>query len=416
MSLNGFAENFGPAVVFEDGYRDRPGADWVARRSTSSTLTIRASGGLRSATLDLSAYGLYKLVDEMGLSIDLDSTVSIPAGEVYSRTYTCFGGLPSVSARDRVRVSGTLVAEGAATTPHKEAELTVVRVALEAVYAAPENPFLDRHVYGVGEQVKFTVTPALADVKLKAVKGDTEDHQTQYDTFGGQSEVDGSAERTYTCPIASTYTPDVTVSYGAVEYRPQMALVEPQLIVTQSATASGWFWPGQVGMGCLRTVNYIGPMDVSFKGVRVAEIPCTNTILPEGWFATTNYTGRLSHDYYAGAGALYSIRDGNYWMVDDAGRDTPYPNWSAGRLTWKIPIGWKRLRYAGDDSTYADTPDYLYHMRENSRPLLIGNREDAYLQVFNIDANGMASVEKFGYRLQRPRLDFSGNIIKTGVQ
>ncbi len=92
MSLNGFAENFGPAVVFEDGYRDRPGADWVARRSTSSTLTIRASGGLRSATLDLSAYGLYKLVDEMGLSIDLDSTVSIPAGEVYSRTYTCLGG------------------------------------------------------------------------------------------------------------------------------------------------------------------------------------------------------------------------------------------------------------------------------------------------------------------------------------
>ena len=242
-------------------------------------------------------------------------------------------------------------------------------------------------------------------------EGDTGDLQTRYDTFGGQSEVDCSAIRTYTCPIASTYTPDVTVFYRSVTHSPSMMVVEPQLVVTRSATATGWFWPGQVGMGCLRTENYIGPMHVSFQGVKVAEIPCESVIPPEGWFASTNYTGSLSHDYYAGAGPLHPITDGNYWMADEAGRDVPYGNWFAGRMTWKIPIGWKRILSDGDDFTHMKNPDFEQWGVASSRPLLIGGSEDSYLQIFKIDENGTASVEKFGHRLSRARTSFQGVVI-----
>lgn len=339
--------------------------------------------------------------------IALPTSKSLEPFETYSATFECEGTEASDSEGD-VEVSGVFVGGGPASVESHSDSTTVVKVELEAVYIAPENSSQNRHVYGVGEQVKFTVTPALADVKLRAVKGDTGDLQTRYDTFGGQSEVDGSAIRTYTCPIASTYTPDVTVFYRSVTHSPSMMVVEPQLVVTRSATATGWFWPGQVGMGCLRTENYIGPMHVSFQGVKVAEIPCESVIPPEGWFASTNYTGSLSHDYYAGAGPLHPITDGNYWMADEAGRDVPYGNWFAGRMTWKIPIGWKRILFDGDDFTHMKNPDFEQWGGGSSRPLLIGGSEDSYLQIFKIDENGTASVEKFGHRLSRARTSFQG--------
>ena len=144
----------------------------------------------------------------------------------------------------------------------------------------------------------------------------------------------------------------------------------------------------------------------------MAEIPCESIIPPEGWFASTNYTGCLSHDYYAGAGPLHPITAGNYWMTDEAGRDVPYGNWFAGRMTWKIPIGWKRLLFDGDDTTLAMGVDYERHMDNGSRPLLIGGREDAYTQFFLIDSDGSSAVEKFGYKLQRSRLAVSGTVIQ----
>lgn len=153
-------------------------------------------------------------------------------------------------------------------------------------------------------------------------------------------------------------------------------------------------------------------MNVSFQGIRVAEIICEDVVPPEGWFASTNYTGRPSHDYYAGAGNLHPIATGNYWMSDEAGRDIPYDNWFAGRLTWMIPIGWLRRMPNGGDPRWTDRPHYERWNDESSRPLLIGGSEDAYLQVFGISADGTASVEKFGYRLERSRWSFTGEVIR----
>ena len=83
--------------------------------------------------------------------------------------------------------------------------------------------------------------------------------------FGGELSVPVGGEHVYTCPAAGT-TPDITISYADAEHRPSMTVVEPQLVVTTNATGIGSFWPGDVVMGTLRTVNCIGPMTVSFRG------------------------------------------------------------------------------------------------------------------------------------------------------
>jgi hypothetical protein len=152
-------------------------------------------------------------------------------------------------------------------------------------------------------------------------------------------------------------------------------------------------------------------MYVSFQGVKVAEIECTNAVPPIGWFGTTNYTGRLFHDYDAGAADLHQIQSGNYWTTDNAGSDRVYNNWFPGSLVWRIPIGWVRRMPEGSDRDLAFEPDRERMWDRTSRPLLIGGSEDAYRQVFEIDADGTASVQKFGYKLERGRWDFTGTII-----
>ena len=49
--------------------------------------------------------------------------------------------------------------------------------------------------------------------------------------------------------------------------------------------------------------------------------------------------------------------------------------------------------------------DCAYEVRfdENSRPLLIGGKIDAYKQIFTITEDGTASVEKHGHTMSRSR-------------
>ena len=153
-------------------------------------------------------------------------------------------------------------------------------------------------------------------------------------------------------------------------------------------------------------------MNVSFQGVRFLEVPCYDVIQPTGYYATTNYTGPLSHNEAAGAGYLHTLKSGNYWTIDEAGRDVPYQNWSAGRLEWKIPIGWKRFQYDGEDFPRANGVDFAKHKDETSRKLLIGNREDMYKQIFEIESDGTAVIRKFGYKLSRSRWRINGTVEK----
>ena len=145
-----------------------------------------------------------------------------------------------------------------------------MQVELEAVYEAPENPCQGRHVYGVGEKVKFKVEPALAEVSITTSKFDVNDGGCAYELFDG----------------------------------------------------------------------------------------CETSV---------------------GGGQ--------------------YPNWEPGRLEWKIPIGWFRIGTDEREFGFAEVAERVRSEGDNSRPLLVGGRSDSYKEVFTIDEDGTAKVEKFGHWL-----------------
>ena len=292
---------------------------------------------------------------------------------------------------------------------------------------AHDNPCQTRHTYGVGEKVDFTVTPSLTAINLRAVKSDITDRTTPYDIFSGivpsavpeagtylqVYDADASAQRVYICP-ATGKSPNITIAFNGVEYRPAMTVVEPSEVVSPTASGSWDIGFGHVGFGNLEVENFIAPFHVSFQGVRVAEIPCDDAIPPTGYFATDNYTGPLTHNADAGAQFQIRVQANNRWRQDSAGSNRVIDNWSEGTLVWKIPIGWLRLQSEGEnDITGVIKCDYESYGNTNSRPLLIGGRADAYTQTFNIDSSGTTTLEKFGWRMTRSRWSFSGTVEKV---
>ena len=411
------------AVIFEDSFLERPGLT-RPRRSTRVRLTVDAYGGSVGGTLALSGVNVGKLFAVTG-GVTLPYSNELAPGETYHATGV-YEGVVASDGADDVVVSGTLTPTYSAYgTLSAEANLTAVKVALAAEYIARDNPCQSRHTYGVGERVRFDATPALSAVNLRAVKGDISDRATPYDTFSGivpsnipeagtylqVYDADASAQRVYICPATGT-SPGITIAFAGVEYKPKMTVVEPREVISPTASGSWNVGFGNVGFGCLRMANYIGPFHVSFEGVKVGEIPCYDAIPPTGFFASPSYTGELTHNVSAGAGQQIKISANNYWRNDEAGRDDAISNPSAGTLVWKVPIGWKRIRYENDPQWRVLTPDYEYDMNTNSRPLLIGGRTDAYTQTFHIDAEGRTTLEKFGWRMTRSRWSLSGTVEK----
>lgn len=122
-------------------------------------------------------------------------------------------------------------------THSDNASMTAVKVELEAVYEAPENPNPSRHVFGVGEKIQFRVTPQISGIMLKTEKLDIGDSNGVYELFDGiTNETDASAPHEYVCPISSNYHPPIRVMLGDVEYCPSIELVEPQLVITPEAS------------------------------------------------------------------------------------------------------------------------------------------------------------------------------------
>ena len=386
------------AVIFEDGYENSPG-EWVSRRSTATMLTISANGGTNGAVLSVSATNLGKLQKNSGPAFPSQS-VSVPA--MQSITYAMnYVGLSASGTADDIEVVATLTDNVTGESTTNDCHATSVRLELAAVWEAPENPCTNRHVYGVGERVRFRTFPESVDTSVQLTRIDTSE-LSYYDNMINPS------ERIYACPIYSA-TPDLKVVCGEAEYRPEMTIIEPQEVISPNAFWDAYYAPclspGSVGGTLLAITNYVGPMNVSFHGIMVSEIPCTHTNMPSGFFATPNYTGQWTHNniFDVGWAMATRIAPNNYWTVDQAGHPGTYNNWSAGRLVWDVPIGWVRMRFDGDDRHGVRTEEHEGVTNENTRALLIGGSQDAYQQIFSISEDGTATIEKHGHTMSRGR-------------
>jgi len=387
------------AVIFEDAYENSPG-EWMPKRSTRTRLNVRATGGPNGGTLTVDTANISKLNKLSGPMLPAMS-VPVPAENSVSYSIVYEAGECSATTND-ISVVATFTENMSGEIYCTTTALTSVKVELSAIYEAPENPCANRHVYGVGEKVRFGFLPENVDVSLSRIRHDDGNPWGMYDQIGPGQILDDNPMTVYVCPISANFIPDISVSCAGVEYKPVLSLVEPQEVICRWAGWDGFCpMPGEVGGMTLVTTNYVGPMHVSFRGILVAEIPCEESSELSGFYASNAYNGQRGHNQNAGAGNAIRIKQGNYWTVDRAGNAHSYSNWSAGRMAWKIPIGWCRLLSDLTDFRSIDEPEYEIKDSVNARPLLFGGRNDLYLQEFSIDDNGTFFIRKFGHTLER---------------
>ena len=393
------------AVIFEDAHLESPGQT-VARRSTGVNLSCTAYGGDNGGTVTFSVDNLGKLTSDGSVSLPITRTLE--PNEVFGVVIALEGAQASASEGDIVARAEFVDALSGEHLIGEPSALTSIKLELQAVYTAPANPCMNRHTYGVGEKVRFIVSPQLSVVGVSTEKQDGTYDGPLYELFDGVEETDASVVRTYVCPISANYVPPIRIVYDDVEYRPCLSLVEPQYVVTKGAdwgenrvdifySGNRKCWPsGMVGAATLVTTNCIGPMNVSFQGIAVSELPCSDEDVVTGCFANGH---ARTHTVNAGAGRAYYIGPGNFWFVDSAGQSAPEPNWTPNStLNWKIPLGWHRKDPQYDDYHGVVTPDYEVGYDAQSRPLIIGQD---YRQCHFIDQSGTFRIDKYGHWISR---------------
>ena len=371
------------AVLFEDEYEDAPGVT-KPRRSTRVRLTIDAYGGAQGGTLWITGMNMDKLIAIDG-DVTLPYSREIPANTAYHASSVYEGVSASVSVND-VTVNGSLLLNGQSTQIDSLAQLTSMKIELQTVREAPSNPSMHRHVHGIGEMVLLNYHPS-GNVSLDLVDA---------------NESGTGSSRLITWGISNVQH-QLTIRLADARYVPMISVLTPNGIEGQRVQSQTFGLPAGVAGGLALVQRYrVHPLNVSFEGLSIEEVPCDEEIPPEGYFVyTATNVFHRSHTRAAKAGVWVTVGSGNILggpdSFDKAGfagslqrrtpegvpTDDPTYGWcTGGSLTWKIPFGWNK-------HPHSLSADPVERFAEETR------------QVFRISANGDFRMEKLGHYAER---------------
>jgi len=379
------------ALLFENAYDDSPGVT-VARRSSPVSLTVEAAGGLYGGTLSFSPQNFDLLTRAAGDALPT-SPVLLTSGTNISSSATYEALAPSDAADD---ISLTVRLEEGGNPPlviDCTIRLTAVELSLTADKFAPENKCPHRHGYGVRERVKAEQRPSYPRVEWRAP-----------DWI-----VTNGSPASLVCPLVATNRGGVVQAcLEDAEYLFDVSVYNPTGVFSRVGEAQ-WFYrprfPGQqIPLGCpgtgMRVPVYVGPMEVSFEGIAIAELVC-NTGTHSGYFDNPLLSASWSHSFGNGAGWYYPVKSGNLWFTDEPqmGLGTNNPPITAGTLCWDIPIGWNEIGTKRGWPCACEIPS------------------DEVEQVFVLESNGTLTLSKFGQWTSRTTNDcrvVNGVIVKQG--
>lgn len=389
--LPGASATFSKRVVFfEDEYENAPG-ETVPWRSTETELDCWAYGGTRGGHVRIEIRGADGLVQYGGSPLPFECDLE-PGEEVtFKNTYRAVR--PS-GGEDAIVVTATFTENETDWSQTTIDKATAVKVTVKPRVLAPENESLFRHKFGIGEIVDCENQPTIESVRWKRNGG------------GNLKESSGACE--YKCPLYAEVN-GFEISGEDCSYVPQTRVVEPLGVLARDAgykiipTISS----GQAGGVLLMLDLYVLPLDVSFSGVKIEEIPDVGGS-HSGYFADTFFMSEWFHGEDQGAGDWFTVFGDNRFLNDEAGFKRALPQfdstghvstigtngWANGNLTWEVPCGWAALGVEkGDDP--------------------VGTFANGARQVMTIDAQGNVEVQKHGNTVQR---EVSGGIILNGAR
>ena len=356
------------AVIFENGYTNTP-EEIIGRRSTATTLTIHANGGLHGGVLMVSGTNLEKLQKNSGPALP-SSSVIVPAGQ--SLTYEIgYVGIGASSETNDIVIAANLVENESGEVHLDAAALSAIRVELESLYAAPKNKDLNRHVYGVREALYYHQYPSDANASWTFFQGDQNIAPVR----------DGRLILPATTNLTSGGNCGFRVVYGNSVYTNAFRFVLPRIEARNPRCNEDIkMVQGEAGWLVLHLDYYLEPSYVSFQGLQLREIPDESGNCPhEGYYDDVSKGGYLSHCALAGAGPWHEVTSSGYWCSDRIGRAGRYEKpWTNGWKEWPIPIGWG---FSGTQHAQFDSPPTT--------------------QKFTLTNTGVFSIRKFGIEATR---------------
>ena len=326
------------AIIFEDTYEDSPGCT-VPRRSTSTTLSVRISGGQHGGTYSFVLTGSGKLIRTSGGEVPSSGTVNAGAIVEYEVGYEA---QDESGSADDIRASLTFTENETGNVSSYEDSLTAIRVKFEPRADAPDNGCRGRHKLGVCEVLDCSQYPATPQV-----------------TWNAHSGLMQSANE-FKCPLDAATDP-ISASARGVEYVPSIMVVEPSGVeakdVIEEVFSVATNHAGGIGMVMQL---YVLPSDVSFSGIAIEEVPNT-TGTHTGYFANSEFQNWWYHTRDRGAGHWLQVDGTNRFGVDrprleselyrvtDDGIfiDDPNYGWYDGTLNWANPFGWNESSTTG---------------------------------------------------------------------
>lgn len=316
-----------PAVIFEEAYQDRPGV-WKPKRSSRVRLTVSAYGGPKGGRLTIETRNLEKLSAVACGPMAFPSSMELGPGDSFYASFLCEGAGESGGAGD-IGVSGEFTENDTNEMMSSDASLTVVRVEMRAESEAPANPCRNRHLYGVCERVQCLQRPSSPQITWTAL---------------GMGCISNASPVRYVCPMFATSS-ELSARLGSVVYCPRVRVVEP----TGVECRRYGFLPADpmTGVGMALEL-FLTPSVVSFEGLEMKEVEApSNATSPEwgvhtGYFAALAFQQRWYHYPLWGAGVWRPVDHENRWGGYDQSRMFGWPTpWTAGNLTWRIPIAWR---------------------------------------------------------------------------
>ena len=334
------------AIIFEDEYENAPG-EMVSRRSTEAEAEFSVYGGTKGGAYSFELRDGGRLERAGGSFVPREG--KLEAGESFKIKVRYRARSASGSAGD-VKAVATFTEEESGEEITSEASLTAVKVVITPVVA--REGFPNRHKMGVRENFRVDAYPqGLVSIRLSPNWIQTPDDA-------------------YVCPVRADGN-GLEIKVSDVSYVPNLTVVEPTGILCTSG-----FNRCTDGLIAMELEPYITPLDVSFFGIKVMEVPTTGSV-PIGYFANPLFEPIWNHTKERKAGVWYRPRQDNYFFADapSFGEYCP-PPLSRGVIDWAIPLA------LGDDDA-EDVPD------------AVGGVETVYHQVFTLDDEGGLRIDKF---------------------
>ena len=377
-----------PVVFYEDAYTNAPN-DVVARRSTSTTLSVSVYGGETGGMLLLTAQNIDQLVRTGGANLHFPYMAMIPSGGSMSFAVDYEAARHSDAADD--------IIVNAAFTPSllevvsDSASATTVKVQLEAIRSAPLDGNTSRHIYGIKEEVACWHWPKSLTATWNVNKGTISALRNTAHSF--HAPLEGGE-----CIL--------TISVNNESYQTTCMILEPRKYYCPRVTKIDFgLGENEVGGVGMLLELYIAPRTVSFGNIAMQEIPTTEGGV-SGYFRNEEFSDEWAHTTDHHAGEWLNIGDDNLFMLEDEASNsrilkpmTPDGvltndvsfGWQEGVIIWSIPLGWNEHNTIGDSMP----------ARTNAVP---------EQQKFTILPNGSAGVIKAGHYVIRG----TNTIITTG--